>query len=89
MTNNKEMLKTKENILTIIDEIVNKIGKRKAGELLSYQFNNIDFYQEDKRTSKIKFVKECIENCYKDSPNDYELETNQEIEEAIFNVLNY
>ena len=53
-------------------------------------FLDLGFYQDDKRKSKRKFVLDCIENCFEETPeNDYNTNQNNEMIKAILDGIHH
>ena len=80
MNEGKEMKKdeeiqaevTKQELLDKVDNLAKKYGRAEAGSMLAYYFDE-SWYQEDRRYSKIEYVKNVINNCYKDSYREDDL----------------
>lgn len=78
----------KKDLINFINSSVRKYGKRRVGEWLEFEFDEIGFYLEDRRKSKLQHAFNCIENYYKDFPsNDFEVETKKDILIAVNRAL--
>lgn len=82
LSNNTIKNTTKETLINRVNQLVKQYGKLKAGWQLAYEFND-GFYQEDKRKSKIQYVKDCINNCYE---NNKDTSDNRDIIKYIDNA---
>lgn len=77
---------TKQELLDKVDNLAKKYGRAEAGSMLAYYFDD-SWYQEDRRCSKIEYVKNVINNCYKDSYREDDL-FHQDINNKIIRHIN-
>lgn len=73
---------TKADLVKKVNDLIKTYGRKNALWCLTHEFNNIGFYQEDKRHSKLNYILTCIDNCYRDGENT---EDNRDIIRAIDN----
>lgn len=78
--------RTRKELIEKVHELISVYGRKAALEDLVYEFNDIGFYQEDKRRSKLKYIEDCINNCYRDNEDT---EDNRDIERAVNNTENF
>ena len=58
-------MKTLEELL----HLVKRANKNQLWQMI-YDFENLGFYREDKRSQR-KFIVECLKNCYTTELNEY------------------